>query len=86
MSQIIIMLEDVRKTYTMGKVYVEALRGVDLAVENGEFIVILGPSGSGKTTLLNIIGGIDRPTNGRVFVNGYRLDRLSDAELTDFRR
>jgi len=70
----------------MGKVQVHALRGVNLSIRKGEFVVILGPSGSGKTTLLNIIGGIDRPTNWEVIVNGVRITELSEEELTDFRR
>lgn len=79
-------LYNVNKIYNIGKVSIHALRDVTLKVLEGEFIVILGPSGSGKSTLLNIIGGIDRPTSGKVIVNGINLQNLSDDELTEFRR
>ena len=65
----IIRLEGVSKVYRMGDVEVQALKGVDLTVYQGEFIVILGPSGSGKTTLLNLLGGMDTITSGRMVVN-----------------
>ncbi len=74
------------KTYGSGEVAVHALRGVDLALNQGEFIVILGPSGCGKSTLLNILGGLDTPTGGHVWYHGQELTRASDAELTQFRR
>ena len=86
MSSYAVELRNVIKIYEMGKVRVHALRGVNLSVRKGEFVVILGPSGCGKTTLLNIIGGIDRPTSGEVIVNGLKITDLSDEELTDFRR
>jgi len=79
-------LYNVNKIYNIGKVSIHALRDVTLKVLEGEFIVVLGPSGSGKSTLLNIIGGIDRPTSGKVIVNGINLQNLSDDELTEFRR
>ena len=86
MSSAIIQLRDVTKIYRVGKVDVLALKNVDLDVPQGEFVVVLGPSGSGKTTLLNLIGGIDKPTSGSIVVNGIEVDKLSDEELTEFRR
>lgn len=74
------------KTYHMGDVQVRALRGVDLALERGELVVVLGPSGSGKSTLLNILGGLDVPSSGQVFYGGEDLSRADDAALTRFRR
>jgi putative ABC transport system ATP-binding protein len=74
------------KVYRMGEVEVRALRGVDLRLVAGEFLVLLGPSGSGKSTLLNILGGLDHPTEGRVVYRGRELTRASEAELTRFRR
>jgi len=82
----IIQLEDVSRVFRAGQVEVHALRGVDLAVRKGDFVVVLGPSGSGKTTLLNLIGGLDSPTSGRVVVDGCLLSGLTDAALTDYRR
>ncbi len=86
MSSYAVELRNVLKIYEMGKVRVNALRGVNLSVRKGEFVVILGPSGCGKTTLLNIIGGVDRLTSGEVIVNGLKITDLSEEELTDFRR
>ncbi|HMP79505.1 MAG TPA: ABC transporter ATP-binding protein [Pirellulaceae bacterium] len=74
------------KTYQMGDVQVPALRGVDLQLYRGEFVVLLGPSGSGKSTLLNILGGLDVPTSGQVFYEDQELTSYSDAALTRFRR
>ena len=78
--------EGLSKVYGMGDVQVHALRGVDLALYPGEFIVILGPSGSGKSTLLNILGGLDVPSGGRVWYHGQELTHADDATLTRFRR
>jgi len=72
--------------YPMGKVGVHALRGVDLAVEAGEFVAVMGPSGCGKSTLLHIIGGLLTPTAGKVFVDGHEITAMKDAERTDLRR
>lgn len=77
---------DVKKTYNPDTIPVQALKGVDLAIEEGEFTAIVGPSGSGKTTLLNIIGGLDRPSNGYVEVGGKDISKLSDNKLIDFRK
>ena len=74
------------KVYRMGEVEVHALRGIDLVLYPGEFVVILGPSGCGKSTLLNILGGLDVPTEGEVWYNGHDLTHADDAVLTRFRR
>ena len=76
----------ITKVYRMGEVEVHALRGVDLDLRRGEFVVLLGPSGSGKSTLLNILGGLDIPTAGRVTYGDHDLTRAKDAELTRYRR
>ena len=65
-----VQFQDVRKVYQMGEVQVPALDGVSFTIEQGEFAVIVGPSGAGKTTLLNILGGIDTPTSGHIWMNG----------------
>ena len=77
---------NLKKTYMLGKVHVEALRGVDLTVEKGDFLAILGPSGSGKSTLLNMIGALDKPTDGKVFIEGVDVSKLNDNVLADLRR
>jgi len=82
----VIRLTDVRKEYLLGETKVEALRGVSLSVDKGEFIAIAGPSGSGKSTVLNMIGCIDTPTSGAISINGRDVGRLSDKELTRYRR
>jgi putative ABC transport system ATP-binding protein len=74
------------KVYRTGDTEVQALRGVDLAIVPGEMVVLLGPSGSGKSTLLNIIGGLDRPTDGELWYRDLELTRLDDRHLTEFRR
>ena len=74
------------KVYEMGEVQVQALRGVDLDLYAGEFVVLLGPSGSGKSTLLNILGGLDTPTNGTVRYGAHDLSVYDDAALTRYRR
>lgn len=82
----VIITKGITKVYNPDKVPVNALRGVDLEIEEGEFTAIVGPSGSGKSTLLNIIGGLDRPTEGYVEVGGHKILELSDNELIDFRK
>jgi putative ABC transport system ATP-binding protein len=77
--------KNIKKTYRQGKVKVEALRGIDLMVDKGEFIAIAGPSGSGKTTLLNIIGGLDLPDSGSVIVDNNKLADMKQAPLASLR-
>jgi len=81
----VIRTENIIKNYTESKVPVKALRGVDMLIEEGEFTAIKGPSGSGKTTLLNIIGGLDKPTEGKIFINGQDVTNYSDNKMIDFR-
>jgi len=78
-------IENIKKTYKMGEVLVPALRGVTFKVEKGEIVAVLGPSGSGKSTLLHILGGLDNPDEGKVFVEGIDLSALSVNELADVR-
>jgi len=73
------------KKYYEGAVEVHAVDGVDLQIEDDEFTAIVGPSGSGKTTLLNLIGGLDRPTDGEILVNGQDISQLTENQLIDFR-
>ncbi len=81
----VIELENVKKDYPLGATTVHALRGVSLAIKEGDFISIVGPSGSGKTTLLNIIGCIDNATEGSVKIHGKEVTTHSDRRLTDLR-
>jgi len=76
---------DVKKTYMLGKVPVEALRGVNLTVESGDFVAILGPSGSGKSTMLNLIGALDKPTAGTLLIDGVDISKLNDNQLAELR-
>lgn len=78
--------EGITKVYVTGDLRVEALRGVDLTLYEGELVVLLGPSGSGKSTLLNILGGLDLPTDGTLFFKDLELTSCSQAELTSYRR
>jgi len=81
MQQNIVRTREVTKVYTMGKVKVEALRGVDLEIRAGEYISIMGPSGSGKTTLFNMVGGLDKPTTGKVYIEEVDVAQLDAYEL-----
>lgn len=81
-----VVVKDVFKVYRIGKVEVQALRGLNAYVKDGEIVSIIGPSGSGKTTLLNLIGGLDQPTAGLIKVGNIEVSRLSLRELTDYRR
>src|SRR6266700_5912978 len=82
----IILTQDLKKVYRVGKVDVPALRGVDLVVQEGEFLAVVGPSGCGKSTLLHILGGLTPPTSGKVFVDGNDFSTMRDADRTRFRR
>ena len=82
----ILQTNDLRKIYGSGDTEVRALDGVDIAVENGEFVAVVGTSGSGKSTLLHMLGGLDRPTSGTVTVDGKDIFSLKDEALTIFRR
>lgn len=82
---VIVSMQKVVRNYYLGKTVVHALGGIDLEVEKGEFICVAGPSGSGKTTLLNLIGCLDRPSSGKVFLDGDDVERLSDNKLSRLR-
>ncbi|HHX04182.1 MAG TPA: ABC transporter ATP-binding protein [Tissierellia bacterium] len=82
----IIQFDGVFKTYQQGEVKVHALKDADFQIYEGEFVIIFGASGAGKSTILNILGGIDRPTSGRVVVDGDDISQLSEHELTNFRK
>jgi putative ABC transport system ATP-binding protein len=77
---------DLEKVYRLGGVRVHALRGVNMELKRGEFVVVMGPSGSGKTTLLNLIGALDKPTGGEVHIDGENLAAMNEKELTRLRR
>lgn len=81
----IIELKDVKKTYVIGEQQFNALDGVDLEIDQGEFVVILGPSGAGKSTLLNLLGGMDKVTSGSIFVGDNEISKYTDKELTRYR-
>ncbi|UCG45718.1 MAG: ABC transporter ATP-binding protein [Candidatus Bathyarchaeota archaeon] len=81
----VIETQGLRKMYQMGAIDVSALSGVDLRIEKGEFMSIMGPSGSGKTTLLNMIGALDKPSGGKVLINGTNISQLNDNELAELR-
>jgi len=85
-TQTQVLLRNVTKTYRMGEVTVNALRGMDLDVKRGELVVVHGPSGSGKTTMLNLIGGLDTPTSGELIVDGTDIAGYGESELTTYRR
>ena len=84
-NEIVVETIDLKKEYHLGDVIVPALQGITLQIKKGEFLVIMGPSGSGKSTLLNMIGGLDNPTTGQVFINGQDISKLSDSSLTELR-
>jgi len=82
----LIVVENLHKTYLLGTTAVAALRGVDLTIDKGNFIDIMGPSGSGKTTLLNLVGGLDTPTRGKIYLEGRNISMLNDNDLAEIRR
>ncbi len=82
----VIELKDIQKTYRIGESEYAVLKGIDLQIEEGEFIALMGPSGSGKSTLLNIVGCLDRPTSGRFLLLGQDISLTSDDELARLRR
>ena len=82
----VLQTNELKKYYGSGDTLVKALDGIDLSVEQGEFVSIVGTSGSGKSTLLHMLGGLDRPTSGTVKVEGRDISGLKDEELTIFRR
>jgi putative ABC transport system ATP-binding protein len=83
---VILRTENLTKSYQMREIEVKALQETSFEIEEGKFIVILGPSGSGKSTLLNIIGGMDQPTSGKVFLRDEEITEYSEKELTEYRR
>ena len=85
MASSIVQFDDVRKTYQMGLVIVEALRGVSFGIEPGDYISIMGPSGCGKSTLLNLLGCLDRPTSGRYLLGSEDVSQMSDDALSSVR-
>jgi putative ABC transport system ATP-binding protein len=82
----VIKVENVTRVFTTGKLETQALRGVNLSIESGEFTALVGPSGSGKTTLLQLIGCLDQPTTGQVYINGKDVSRLNRNQRADMRR
>ena len=82
----VVKIENVTRAYQVGKLETQALRGVNLIIENGEFTALVGPSGSGKTTLLQMIGCLDQPTKGNVFINGKEATKLNRNQRADLRR
>ena len=86
MSTTIIELQDVKKIYKMNGVETPALRGVNLKINKGEFVAIMGPSGSGKSTLLHMVGALDTPTSGKVFLDGVDISTLKESDLARLTR
>jgi putative ABC transport system ATP-binding protein len=85
MKRTVVEAINLKKTYMLGKIPVEALRGVNLNVESGDFLAILGPSGSGKSTMLNLIGALDKPTAGTLLIDGVEVSKLNDNQLSELR-
>jgi putative ABC transport system ATP-binding protein len=85
MADVIIEVRDVHKIYKMGKMEVRALRGVSLDIQRGEFVAIMGPSGSGKSTFMNLIGCLDKPSQGSYLLDGIEVARLNDNQLAEIR-
>ena len=83
---VVVRTVDLSRRFKMGNTFVDALRGVDLTIGRGEFVALVGPSGSGKSTVLNLIGGLDRPTSGEVWIDGVELSASDERTLTRHRR
>ena len=81
-----IVFDNVKKTYKVGDIEINASDGVDFNIEKGEFVVIVGPSGAGKTTILNLLGGMDKATSGKILVDGKDVAKYSEKQLTQYRR
>src|SRR5215211_1998392 len=81
----IIKLEGIRKSYLMGKQELQVLKGIDLLIQNNEYVALMGPSGSGKSTLMNILGCLDSPSAGRYILNGQDVSKMADDNLADVR-
>jgi putative ABC transport system ATP-binding protein len=86
MGRELIRLVDIQKIYVMDRIEVPALRGITLSIAKGEFVSMMGPSSSGKSTLMNLIGCLDRPTRGKVFIDGKDVSKLNDNSLAEIRR
>src|SRR5574343_1505553 len=82
---VVIQLQQIKRSFTIGDVEVQALRGVDLIINKGEYVALMGPSGSGKSTLMNILGCLDTPTSGSYILNNQDVSNLSDNELAEIR-
>jgi putative ABC transport system ATP-binding protein len=86
MDDVVVRTVGLARRYKMGDTFVDALRGVDLEIARGEFVALVGPSGSGKSTVLNLIGGLDRPTAGEIWIDGVELSASDEKALTRHRR
>jgi putative ABC transport system ATP-binding protein len=84
-DDLLVRIHDVHKVYTRGRQQIDVLRGVSLDMPRGDFLALMGPSGSGKTTLLNLVGGLDRPSQGAIDVDGHRIDQMSARSLARWR-
>ncbi len=85
MNNIVVRVKNIHKVYKVGKIEVNALRGIDLEIKKGEFVAIMGPSGSGKSTLMNIIGCLDKPTNGEYWLEEHKIETMNDNQLAEIR-